>query len=200
MDAELVAYYRRRAHAYEDIYARPERQADLAELRAALPARFAGRRVLEVACGTGYWTERIAPLAREVVAVGLADEAMAIARAKDLPPGRVRFARADAFALPADLGSFDAAFAGFWWSHVPRARIGAFLGALHARLEPDATVALLDNRFVEGSSTPIAGSDEDGNFFQERRLADGSTARVMKNFPSEAELRRDLGPHAAELA
>ena len=199
MDSELVAYYRRRAREYEAIYAKPERQADLAVLRERIPGLLGGRRVLEVACGTGYWTECIAPRAREVVAVDLAEEAMAIARAKPYPPDRVRFEAADAYALPPGLGAFGGAFAGFWWSHVPRARIGEFLGTLHARMEPGATVVLLDNRYVEGSSTPVAGFDADGNTFQVRRLPDGSTVRVMKNFPSEEELRRDLGPYATAV-
>lgn len=199
MDAELVAYYRRRAREYEAIYARPERQADLAVLRERIPALLAGRRILEVACGTGYWTECLASRASEVVAVDLAEEAMAIARAKPCPPGRVRFETADAYALPATLGAFGGAFAGFWWSHVPRGRIAEFLDSLHARLEPGAVVALLDNRYVEGSSTPIAGFDADGNTFQVRRMSDGTTVRVMKNFPSEEELRRDLGPRATAI-
>lgn len=199
MDAELVAYYRRRAREYEAIYAKPERQADLAVLRERIPALLADRRILEVACGTGYWTECLAPCAGEIVAVDLAEEAMAIARAKAYPAGRVRFETADAYALPAVLGTFGGAFAGFWWSHVPRARIGGFLDSLHARLEPGSTVVLLDNRYVEGSSTPIAGFDADGNTFQVRRMTDGSTVRVMKNFPSEDELRRDLAPRATAV-
>lgn len=199
MDAELVAYYRRRAREYEAIYAKPERQADLAVLRERIPSLFADRRVLEVACGTGYWTECIAPRATGVVAVDLAEEAMAIARAKAYPPERVRFETADAYALPAGLGMFGGAFAGFWWSHVPRGRIAEFLASLHARLEPGSAVALLDNRYVEGASTPIAGFDADGNTFQVRRMADGTPVRVMKNFPSEEELRRDLGPRATAI-
>jgi len=41
--AELIAYYRRRAGEYEAIYAKPERQADLAILRKQIPERLGGR-------------------------------------------------------------------------------------------------------------------------------------------------------------
>lgn len=199
MDSELIDYYRRRAAEYEGIYAKPERQPDLARLRALVAARVAGARVLEVACGTGYWTARMARTAAGIVATDMAEETLRIAAAKGLPPERVRFELADAYALPASLGTFDAAFAGFWWSHVPRSRIGEFLASLHARLSPGARVVLLDNRFVEGSSTPVSGFDAEGNTFQMRRIADGSAVRVVKNFPSEAELREALSPHAASL-
>ena len=199
MDAELVAYYERRAREYEAIYAKPERQPDLGRLRNLIPATFAGRNVLEIACGTGYWTERIAPVAERVVAVDMAEETMRIAASKPLPTGRVRFEVADAYALPAALGTYDAAFAGFWWSHVPRSKMGGFLRSLHCRLAPGSRVVLLDNLYVEGSSTAIAGFDAEGNTFQVRRLSDGSTVRVMKNFPSESELRGDFTSHAADF-
>ena len=189
--AELVSYYRRRAREYEAIYAKPERQADLALLGKLIPDALRGRRVLEIACGTGYWTSRIAPLAASVVAVDLAEESMRIAQSKRYP-GNVRFASADAYALDASLGRFDGAYAGFWWSHVPRSRIAAFLDSLHERLLPGAPVVFMDNRYVEGSSTPIAETDAEGNTYQRRRLVDGSENRVLKNFPDERELRERL--------
>lgn len=190
---ELVEYYRRRAAEYEAIYAKPERQADLAVLRQAIPAMLRGARVLEIACGTGYWTQLAAEVAAEVVATDLAEEPMQIARSKayDRQP---RFELCDAYSLPQSLGRFDAALAVFWWSHVPRQRIGEFLASLHGRLEHGARVVLMDNRFVEGSSTPVSEIDAQGNTYQLRRLGDGSQIRVLKNFPAEADLRSQLPP------
>ena len=192
--AELIDYYRRRAGEYEAIYTKPERQADLAALRQTVAALVRGRRMLEIACGTGYWTEVMAGSAASVVATDAADEPLALARAKALPMDKVRFGLADAYGLDASMGRFDGAFAGFWWSHVPRGRLREFLASLHARLEPAAAVILLDNRYVEGSSTPIMDLDAEGNSYQLRRLGDGSQVRVLKNFPSEELLRADLAP------
>jgi 2-polyprenyl-3-methyl-5-hydroxy-6-metoxy-1,4-benzoquinol methylase len=194
--AELLDYYRRRAGEYEAIYAKPERQADLARLRQAIPARLAGRRVLEVACGTGYWTVPVARMAASIVATDLADEPMRLAQSKDYAGRDVRFASADAYALPPSLGRFDGALAVFWWSHLPLARIADFLRSLHARLEPGARVVLMDNRYIDGSSIPIAERDAGGNTFQLRALADGSETLVLKNFPTEADLRAAIAPQA----
>ena len=197
---ELVNYYRRRAGEYEEIYAKPERQADLSRLRTLIPDRLKGRRVLEIACGTGYWTALVAHTAANVVATDVAEEPMRIGRAKDYPRGVVRFEFADAYALDEQLGRFDAALAVFWWSHVPRARIAAFLSSLHARLEPGARVVLMDNLYIDGSSTPIFERDAEGDSYQLRRLSDGSENRVLKNFPDEEELRLRLSPHAEDFS
>ena len=197
----LRAYYAARAAEYDRVYLKPERQADLRQIEAWLPARLVGRRVLEVACGTGYWTRFIAPAAAEMLALDAAPETLDIARQR-VPPERVSFSVGDAYALLDSIepGSrFDAAFAGFWWSHVPRARLREFLQGLHACLEPGARVVFLDNRFVPGSSTPVSEEDAQGDTWQQRRLEDGSTHRVLKNFPTEAALREAVAGLATDV-
>jgi SAM-dependent methyltransferase len=192
----MEAYYAQRAAEYENIYAKPERQADLARMRSDIPALFEGRRVLEIACGTGYWTPLIAARAASVVALDYNEETLAIARTKAYPGGNVDFVRGDAYALPEWKQNFSGCYAGFWWSHVPLPRLDAFLRGLHQRLEAGAVVAFMDNRYVEGSSTPLSRRDADGNTYQSRRLADGSTHEVLKNFPTPRELRERLGADA----
>lgn len=198
-DGALRRYYAARAREYETIYEKSERQADLRRLEFDVPARLAGRRVLEIACGTGYWTRFLAQAAAHVVGVDASVETLALARAKGLPPDRVEFRLADVYALRDELGLFDGAFAGFWWSHVPRQRQAEFVGCLDRRLVPGARVVLLDNLYVEGSSTPVAEADPEGNTWQLRRLADGSAHRVLKNFPGEEELRGAIAPFAASM-
>jgi ubiquinone/menaquinone biosynthesis C-methylase UbiE len=188
----LETYYARRAAEYEKIYAKPERQADLARMRIDIPRLFVGKRVLEIACGTGYWTPLIAQQAESVEALDYNEETLAIARTKAYPKGNVRFRQGDAYALPAGR-RFSACYAGFWWSHIPLARIDAFLQGLGKALEPGATVAFMDNRYVAGSSTPVSRKDAEGNTYQARKLDDGSGHEVLKNFPSAQEMRSRLG-------
>ena len=69
-DSSLVDYYRASAPLYDGVYQKPERQDDLREIERWVAAVFAGRRVLEVACGTGYWTRFIAATATSVTATG----------------------------------------------------------------------------------------------------------------------------------
>ncbi len=206
MSVSMQTYYAARAPEYDAIYRKPERQADLRAIEAWLPARFARARVLEVACGTGYWTRFIAPVALSVLGVDAAPETLRMAEARMAEAGveaNVRFEVGDAYALAASEPKCDGAFAGFWFSHIPKARVREFLTGLGAVLAPGARVVLLDNLFVEGSSSPISERDGEGNSYQARKLADGSVHRVLKNFPSEAELRataEGLGTNVAYQA
>ncbi len=189
----LKAYYAARAREYDRIYAKPERQADLRILEEKIPAYLSGRNALEVACGTGYWTQHIARTARRILATDLTEETLAVARSKNLPIAKVRFAIADAFNLPDTEGPFDGAYAGFWWSHLRHSECRPFMASLRRCLAPGAVVILMDNRYVSGSSTPIARTDKDGNTWQERKLANGEPHEVLKNFPTKAQLIEQTG-------
>ena len=198
MDA-LARYYARRAPEYERIYQKPERQADLRALREFVAQTFAGRRVLEIACGTGWWTEVLSHTARSVLATDINDEVLAIARTKKLGDASVSFQRSDACQLDQVVGDFDGALAAFWWSHLTATALEKFLQGLHDRLEPGSVVVFIDNQFVPGSSTPISRRDEEGNTYQQRRLDDGSTTEVLKKFPTEQEIARALQGRAQGL-
>ena len=193
---DMRVYYAQRAAYYERVYFKPERQVDLRAMEAWLPTVFAGRQVLEIACGTGWWTLHGARDALHWLATDLNPETFALARAKPMPAA-VRFATVDAYTM-AELGNaqFDAAFTACWWSHVPLARLPGWLATLHARLLPGARVVMLDNAYVQTSSTPISRRDEAGNTYQNRPLDDGSVHEVLKNFPTREEAVAMLGPRA----
>ncbi len=189
--AEQADYYRRRAGEYDvtaygdDVAAT---RAHIARLVAVM--RPAGR-VLEIACGTGLWTEALAGWADTVMAIDAAPEAVAIARDR-VRPASVSFEVADVFSWrPA--ARFDVVFFSAWLSHVPESRFGQFWQSLRGWLAGNGRVLLIDEHVDErGKETYIAGCDE----VVERRLCDGSTFRVIKNFvdPEELELRlRRLG-------
>jgi len=191
----MASYYARRAAEYELIYTRPGRQAELRTLEAALTAAFSDCRVLEVACGTGWWTTHGARDAKSWLATDLNPGTLAIARQKSLP-ACVTLAQADAFDLP--VGDFNAAFGGFWWSHVPLQQLSAWLASLHALLQPGAKVVFVDNLYVERSSTPISRTDDFGNTYQVRLLGDGSQHEVLKNFLRTDDAIALLGPRAVQ--
>jgi SAM-dependent methyltransferase len=197
----LREYYQRRAPEYEQVYYRDDRvrQGELETIAAAMSQALAGRRVLEIACGTGYWTERLAPVARHIVATDVAPGMLALAQAKGLAPDRVDFLHGDAYALDRVPGMFDAALAMFWFSHVPRGRIAAFLDGLNARLGPGAVVFLGDNAYLPGVGGDLVTTPGSEDTFKLRHLQDGSRYEVLKNYYDRRQLREIFAPRARGL-
>ena len=158
----LVEYYSQRAPEYEEIYQRadPIRQAELGQIAAIIRQTFAKSRVLEVACGTGFWTKILVEIAENVVATDASTTMLDLAREKVGSHGAIRFEEADAYELAMVPGEFDAGLANFWLSHVPRARLERFLEQFHARLGSGAIVFMADNMNVPGVGGKLMQSPE----------------------------------------
>jgi demethylmenaquinone methyltransferase/2-methoxy-6-polyprenyl-1,4-benzoquinol methylase len=186
MTRDMVQYYARRAQEYERIYQRRERQADLRALRATIEDTFAGRDVLDIACGTGYFSACAARRARSLEGVDANEETLELARSKAIP--NASFRQGDAYDLGTPTRAYSGVLCTFWWSHIPKDRIEAFLRNMHRQLQSGAAVLLADNTYVEGSSTPLVRTDAGGNTYQTRRLESGATYEVLKNFPAADEL------------
>jgi SAM-dependent methyltransferase len=197
---DLLEYYGRRAPEYERIFELPERQDDLRALKQLVRSALGGHDVLEVACGTGYWTEVIAPAAQSILATDGSARVLEFAKRKQYPERRVTLEVADAYGLEGVSGRFSAGFAGFWWSHIPFERFPPFLDAFHARLNENALVVACDNRYVEGSNTPSSRVDRYGNNYQHRRLGDGSECEVLKNFLTADQLRSAVAGRATAVS
>jgi SAM-dependent methyltransferase len=180
--AEQRAYYRARAPEYDEVY------ADKTTWAAFLDELPITGDVLELACGSGWWTPLLARRARSVTAVDAAPEMLALARqrVRGLP---VELLAADLFAWQPPR-RYDTAFFAFWLSHVPPARFAAFWSMVGAALVPGGRACFLDTtdrareieRVLRGQPAPSV----------RRRLRDGSEYRVVKVFYSPAELAARL--------
>jgi demethylmenaquinone methyltransferase/2-methoxy-6-polyprenyl-1,4-benzoquinol methylase len=73
-----------------------------------------------------------------------------------------------------------------------------FSRACARAVAPGAIVVFFDNRYVEGSSTPLSRRDAQGNTYQARKLDNGSAHEVLKNFPTERELVERASAHGLE--
>jgi demethylmenaquinone methyltransferase/2-methoxy-6-polyprenyl-1,4-benzoquinol methylase len=189
MKADLVDYYAKRAKEYELIYDKPERQADLLELKKVLKAAFSNEEIIEIACGTGYWTQAIAETATSVLATDINQEVIEVAKTKKYPKNNVSFAIADSYTLADIQPTFTGGFGGFIWSHIPLEKLPQFLDTLHSKVKTGGKVVFIDNTYVEGNSTPISQTDSSGNTYQRRMLKDGTGYLVLKNFPTQAQIR-----------
>jgi 2-polyprenyl-3-methyl-5-hydroxy-6-metoxy-1,4-benzoquinol methylase len=184
--ADQVAYYRERAceydmTAYEDIAAARARIARLvAEMQPT-------GTVLEIACGTGLWTEALARLADKVTAIDAATEAVALARDR-VRSEYVRFEVADVFSWATE-ERFDVIFFSAWLSHVPASRFEQFWQLLRRLLANGGRVLFIDEHVdVRDKEAYVPGRDE----VVERRLRDGRQFRIVKNFIDPERLEHQL--------
>jgi hypothetical protein len=191
MRTSMKAYYRDRAGEYDLFYADPRLGRDVARLKSWLRRQVRGRSVFEVAAGTGYWTEVAAPVARSIVASDCHREMLDVAAGRRLGP-RVAWLVADAFALPELSPRFEVGMAHLWWSHVDKRRRREFLTHLASRLCGDATVLMIDQVYIEGLSIPETRRDAVGNRYEKRTLSSGCCYEIIKNYPSDEELRQAL--------
>lgn len=196
---QSAQFYAKIASNHDRIYDRPERQADLAAMRTQVAELLRGHSVLELACGTGYWTRIIAETADNIVATDINPEMIGMAQLRKLDPATVALRVADARDLPADLGEFTAVFIGFWWSHVKREEYERFLAQLKARVGKDVLLVLLDDVYVEGSSETVARTDLEGNTYQIRTAPDGERYEIPKTYPSDSALRKKLASSVREI-
>ncbi len=191
----MEEYYRKRAQEYESVYYRddPERQLEQRQLAEEMKAAVKGLDVIEVACGTGYWTEKASESARRILATDAVEEVVNIAKAKKYACP-VSFEIADAYAL--SYQGFDAAIANFWLSHVPKERLDNFLKGLHATLKPKGAVFMADNNFMEGIGGELITKEGDRNTYKKRKLKDGTETEVLKNYFTKEELQPLFGEDA----
>jgi demethylmenaquinone methyltransferase/2-methoxy-6-polyprenyl-1,4-benzoquinol methylase len=213
---EQVDYYRARAPEYDQWWLRegtydlgPEFNArwavEVAEVERLVDDFAPTGDVLELAAGTGLWSQRLVRHASSLTCVDASPETLAINRSRtsafDVP---VEYIEADLFSWrPAR--RYDVVFFSFWLSHVPPARFDSFWSMVAAALVPGGRVFFLDNAGPFEAIVPkfpllkhegpvrapwVSSMVSDG--VNKRRLGDGRTFHVVKVFYEPADLEARL--------
>jgi ubiquinone/menaquinone biosynthesis C-methylase UbiE len=196
---EQKAYYRGRAPYYDDWWqhrGRYDRDPEIAAawdteidtIAEALTRFDPSGDVLELAGGTGWWTERLTRTADTLTVVDSSPEALALNRRR---VSTARHIVADVFEWQPDR-TYDVVFFSFWISHVPRARFDDFWRRVDRCLNAAGRTFFIDNRH-----DPL-GTGRDpyvrvyGDDVHIRTLNDGTEHRVVKIMYEPGELQRLL--------
>lgn len=142
--------------------------------------------VLELACGTGVWTERLTRTARRVTAVDASEEMIEIAATR-VEGHSVDFIQADLFSWRPPR-RFDAVVFCFWLSHVPMSRFESFWETVADALVPGGRVFFAD----DAHRTPqelVYGEDSE---VVQRHLQGHGPRRVVKVAHTVQELESRL--------
>lgn len=187
---ETEEYYRARAAEYEQIYYRkvPERRQEIEDEVKRVEKLVTRKTVLDLACGTGYWTQVISRTAKQVTAIDISGEMLAEAKRKAYV-APVEFIEGDMFAYAFPKRAFEVITVGFWFSHQPKQKYEPFFKLLLTLLKKDGLIWMIDNNPpAEGANFESAGSDQHGNNYKRRFLESGAQFVILKNYFSRQDL------------
>jgi len=199
--AEQVRYYRARAGEYDDWWFRRGRYdrgedanarwfVEAAHVQAAFDQFAPHGDVVELACGTGLWTEKLAAHADRIAAIDSSLEAIELARERTAE-ARVEYLQADLFAWEPER-SYDVCFFAFWLSHVPDERFASFWEKVRRALEPGGRVFFVDSAPSERASAVDHKLQASGEQTMRRRLANGSEYRIVKHWFRPVQLQERI--------
>lgn len=192
---EQIAYYQARAGEYDEWFLRQGRYdhgpemnarwfAEVEQVARALEAFAPTGDVLELASGTGLWTQRLVAMAQTVTvtAVDSSPEVHAVNRERLGHGGAsVRYEVADLFRWQPDR-QYDTIFFSFWLSHVPPERLEAFWSLVRAALAPGGRVFFVDALYEETSTAKNHQLEGPDAYAVTRHLNDGQEYRIVKVF------------------
>jgi SAM-dependent methyltransferase len=183
--ADQIAYYRARAPEYDEEFKGAHDPALVAALAAARPQG----RVLELACGTGAWTDSLVthPVS-SILAVDAAPEMLALHAARIGDP-RVERLHADLFRWTPP-SRFDFVTFAFWLSHVPPARFNAFWQMVERAVADHGIVFFVDQD-DRGLVEEQPSGDADYPTVP-RQLQDGRRMTAIKVYHRPADLQAAL--------
>ncbi|MDE2949868.1 MAG: methyltransferase domain-containing protein [Chloroflexota bacterium] len=152
--------------------------------------------ILEMAPGTGIWTEQLIRIGDRVTALDASPEMIAINKAK-LASDKVSYIQTDLFAWRAR-EQYDMVFFGFWLSHVPGEKLSSFLGAVYDALKPGGRLFFVDSQ-ERDMSNRRAETEDLGGEMQQRVLSDGRRYEIVKIYYDPAQLTKILRDGGFEI-
>lgn len=197
----LIEYFSKKAPEYETVYnfSNPVRLQEQGIIKEYIKKSFSNRYVLELACGTGYWTKYLLSVAQKIVATDASASMLQIASSRYATHAAINFLLGDAYNPPVSFPPFTGAMANFWFSHIPKRKIHTFLETVHNSLAPDAFVLFVDSNFRGEESGKLIRKKAHEDTWKRRKLHNGEEYDVLKNYFSEKELKNIFEKYSKNL-
>ena len=203
---ETKEYYRQRASQFADWHRHsgtyeggpPLDQSYFVEAKilfAALEANHLEGNVLEIASGTGIWTEAVVKTARTVTGIDSSREMLERCRERLGANPKVRYILADFFDWIPDQ-EYDAVTFSFMISHVPASKLAEFVLKLSKCLRPCGKIFFADQQIRAIENEEL---DRPGGEVAWRTLGDGRRFKVIKHFYSSDEIRQSFTAHGFKI-
>ncbi|MDK3157348.1 metallophosphoesterase family protein [Kamptonema cortianum] len=197
---EQLEYYRARAEEYdqsvggigsasavqsEDSSAPAD--AEWQQIVSALHALSPAGDVLELACGTGIWTQELLKISRSITALDGSPEMLRLNQAKIGGEAAVRYQCADLFSWEPEQ-QYDMVFFAFWLSHVPPTHLSTFINKVFRATKTGGRVFIVDE---PKGGIRLSGVNEQ-DVYQQRTLQDGRSFEIVKIYYDPHQLQEEL--------
>lgn len=197
---QTEVYYEARMPYFEDTYLKESTSKDRELIKIQLKKHLCGKRILEVGCGTGYWTSVMLPIASEYLGFDQSQTAVSVCSEKFSDFPNTNFLQGNIYSWVNTNFHFDVIVGGFIISHLDRKFVRDINTFLKQRIKENCWVVWYDNSFKEGFSIPIKNTDVRGNDIQPRQLENGKRCKIIKNFYNENELREIFSKESSEFS
>lgn len=198
---EQIAYYRARANEYDQWFyrlGRYDRGEELNQrwfkevdiIKQDLQQIVQAEEILELACGTGIWTQELLKIGQKITAIDASEEVIEINRSK-LNSQKVEYHQIDLFAWEPHT-EYDLVFFSFWLSHVPPELLKPFLLKVYKSVRVGGQVFIVDSRFEPTSTANNHILNDDSSIYKSRKLNDGQEFKIVKVFYQQDELQKHL--------
>jgi ubiquinone/menaquinone biosynthesis C-methylase UbiE len=185
----MLRYYDERAPEYEDAYVLGTGTASIpdpevfrreAVLLAGIVERFARGRLVDLACGTGYWLPHYAARCSQITLIDQAPRMLDECRKKIATldaPDRITIVRDDVLEHPFTSGAFDSALIGFLISHLTGDQEQTLFERVRRLLDAKGRFLILESAWSPERARVNVKVER-----QERRLNDGSRFEIYKRY------------------
>jgi demethylmenaquinone methyltransferase/2-methoxy-6-polyprenyl-1,4-benzoquinol methylase len=198
---QQITYYSARAEEYDEWFYRTGRYDRGEEInqrwfneaivvRTALYQIGAVENILELACGTGIWTQELLNIGKQITALDASQQVIEINRRK-LGATNIEYRQVDLFSWQPE-AEYDLVFFSFWLSHVPPRLVDSFLAKVSKSVRVGGQVFIIDSRFEPTSTAKNHILENDGDIYITRKLNNEQEFKIVKIFYQPEELRDKL--------
>lgn len=198
---QQIEYYSARAEEYDEWFYRTGRYDrgeeinqrwfnEAAVVKSELYQIGGVENILELACGTGIWTQELLNIGKKITALDASQEVIEINRRK-LGAANIEYRQVDLFSWEPD-AEYDLVFFSFWLSHVPPTLVDSFLAKVYKSVRVGGQVFILDSRFELTSTAKNHILENNGDIYITRKLNNEQEFKIVKIFYQPEELRDKL--------
>lgn len=199
---EQIAYYQARAKEYDEWFYRIGRYDRGVEINqrwfneADVLKDFVRQvgnveSVLELACGTGIWTQELLKIGKQITAIDASQEMIEINRHKLNNPNNVEYQQLDLFSWKPDT-QYDLVFFSFWLSHIPHTEVDTFLSKVYDSVLPGGKVLIIDSYYEITSTAKDHLLQDRSQIYQKRKLNDEREFQIFKIYYQPDDLANKL--------